>query len=67
MNQNDIDTFLTEQKKFHAEHLSAIRSGVIGGDAPTFNQWLAALYLELKEASETAQSILKFGLEQGER
>lgn len=49
MNQNDIDQFLTEQQKYHAEHLSAIRAGVTGGDAPTFDQWLAALYLEQRD------------------
>lgn len=50
MNQSDINTFLKEQQKYHAEHLSAVRAGLMGDGAPTFDEWLAAMYLEQREA-----------------
>lgn len=52
MNQNNIDTFLTEQRAHHQAHLEAklvpfAEEYVIA--SPTFDQWLAAMVLEQRD------------------
>lgn len=51
MNQNDIDTFLKEQRAHHQAHLDEVRAGHISDivPPPTFEEWLAAMYLEQKD------------------
>lgn len=51
MNQSDIDTFLWEQRKHHRAHLDEVRAGHIADivPPPTFEEWLAAMYLEQKD------------------
>lgn len=52
MNKQDIERFLTEQRAHHQTHLDEVRAGHIADivPPPSFDEWLAAMYLEQQEA-----------------